>query len=108
MKSSAPRPMPSKAAVQALLSLIGERFPIRAKKLMIRLHKGQDTSQEILIPVRMMVYNLLEEQSYERYTDYERAALRGDAVAEEAWLRMLSVCRILLRRPAKVPEICLN
>ncbi len=108
MKSSAPRRALSREAIQALLNLVSERFPVRAQKLLANLRKGADTSQELLVPARMMVYSLLGERSYEQYTGYEGAALRGDAVAEMAWLRMLSVCRLLLRRPGKTPVVCLN
>lgn len=108
MKHPAPQRILSKAALQALLNLVGERFPISARKLTGRLHKGADTTQELLVPARMMIYSLLGERSYEQYTDYEGAALRGDAAAETAWLRMLSVCRLLLRRPGKTPVVCLN
>lgn len=97
-----------KAAFQALLRLVGERFPARVQKLKSRLYAGADINQELLAPVRMLVYSLLGEKSYERYMGFERAALAGDATAETAWVKMLSVCRILLRKPDEESSFCLN
>lgn len=106
------RPIPyrmlPKAAFQALLNLVRERFPTSAQKLLRRLHNGGDTNTELLVPVRMLVYNVLGEKSYERYTGYEWAALQGDPHAETAWVRMLNVCQMLIARPEDSEVICLN
>ncbi|RYD52711.1 MAG: hypothetical protein EOP52_00755 [Sphingobacteriales bacterium] len=108
MKNQPNQPTFPKAAFQALLYLVGERFPARVQKLKSRLYAGADINQELLAPVRMMVYGLLGERSYERYMDFERAALKGDSTAETAWVKMLSVCRLLLRKPDNQPAFCLN
>ncbi len=97
-----------RAAFQALMALVKERFPATAQKLLGRLRNGADTNRELLVPVRMLVYNILGEKSYERYTGYEWAAMQGDRRAETAWIRMLNVCRMLIARPAASPAICLN
>lgn len=97
-----------KAAFQALINLVKERFPTTAQKLLRRLRNGADTNTELLVPVRMLVYNVLGEQSYERYTGYEWAALQGDRQAENAWVRMLTICQMLIARPGESSVICLN
>lgn len=90
------------------MNLVKERFPASAQKLLGRLRNGADTNQELLVPVRMLVYNVLGEKSYERYTGYEWAALQGDRRAETAWVRMLHICQMLIARPANPSAICLN
>ncbi len=106
------RPIPyrtlPKAAFKALISLVKERFPATAQKLMKRLRNGADTNTELLVPVRMLVYNVLGEQSYERYTGYEWAAMHGDQRAESAWVRMLTICQMMIARPDESSVICLN
>ncbi len=85
-----------------------ERFPATAQKLLHRLRNGADTNAELLVPVRMLVYNVLGEQSYDRYTGYEWAALQGDSRAESAWVRMLKICQMMIARPSSSAVICLN
>jgi hypothetical protein len=88
-------------ALKALLGVVGERFPAKALKLLARLRQGADLNQELLAPVRMIVYSLLGEAQYERYQKYEHAALQGDEEAENAWITMLRTCRMLLRAPKR-------
>ena len=90
------------------MGLIGERFPARSKTLADRLRKGADIQQELLVPVRMMVYSLMGEKNYEQYTRYEREALAGNETAASDWVRMISICRLMIRKPEAPFEFCLN
>lgn len=92
-------------ALKALLGVVGERFPAKALKLLARLRQGADVNQELLAPVRMIVYSLLGESQYERYQKIEHAALQGDEAAESAWITMLRTCRMLLRVPKREADV---
>ncbi len=109
-RSSSFRPLRffSKDALKALLFLVGERFPAQARKTIARLRAGGDLNAELLAPVRLMVYGILGEKSFERYTRYEREALSGNKTAEMAWLRMLHTCRMLVNRSQTTKDFCLN
>lgn len=109
-RSSSFRPLRffSKEALKALLFLVGERFPAQARKTIERLRAGGDLNTELLAPVRLMVYGILGEKSFERYTNYEQEALAGNKLAESAWLRMLYACRMMVTRTQTTEDFCLN
>lgn len=98
-------PQFSRETLKALLEVVGALVPTKAIKALTRIKQGGDVRQELLVPVRMIVFDLLGDEQYQRYQQFERQALQGDEGARSSWMNMLATCRMLLRQPRQGGEL---